>query len=103
MALCERPNSSVVGAGIPAGIVLPLTVFQFRGLLRTANSGRHGQTISHLDLAPEAICIGPSEPDRACSTNALLVPRSHDPVTRDCLLVFGRSAQSWAASDRLFR
>ncbi len=53
--------------------------------------------MSRLDPAPEAICIGPSKTDRACSTHALLVPRTYVPDTGVRLLVFGRSAQSWVA------
>ena len=55
--------------------------FRSRRPPRSANSDHRDQTLSRLDLAPKAICIGPSEPDRACSTTALHVPRPHDSVT----------------------
>jgi len=81
MTLCEEHNSTTGGTKIPALRAIVIAALRCHRYPLCTESNHHGQIMPCLNLAPKAICIGPLEPDRACSTHALLVPHSTDPVT----------------------
>jgi hypothetical protein len=100
MDLCNKHNSKADGVRIPVDIAWEIAEFPSNNRLPPAASGKHGQLRPCLDPPTKAICIGPSEPDRACSTHALHVPHSTDPVTGHRLIALGMKCSELATRSR---
>jgi hypothetical protein len=98
MALCDTQESRADRVRILVAAAVATSTSRPSSHLRRAASGNHRQLSPRLNPVTKAICIGPSEPDRACSTTALHLPRRCDPVTRVRLLVFAMKCSELGGS-----